>query len=179
MVLRGRLPDVTRHLRAGTRARLAVHAARVAGPRRTARTNRQAFAQTPDGYLWIGTTGGLVRFDGAHFTVFDRQNTPALHENSVFCLMVSRDGALWIGTEGGGLVRYASGEFRSWSTREGLSNEFVRTLAEDARRRHLGGHGQRPAAPGQGDHFVRVDGTAAIPALAVHPFTAIAPATCG
>ncbi len=27
----------------------------------------QAFAQTPDGYLWIGTTGGLVRFDGAHF----------------------------------------------------------------------------------------------------------------
>ena len=28
----------------------------------------QAFAQTHDGYLWIGTTGGLVRFDGAHFT---------------------------------------------------------------------------------------------------------------
>ena len=92
----------------------------------------QAFAQTPDGYLWIGTTGGLVRFDGAHFTVFDRQNTPALHENSVFCLMVSHDGALWIGTEGGGLVRYAQGQFRSWTTREGLSNDFVRALAEDA-----------------------------------------------
>ena len=61
----------------------------------------QAFAQTPDGYLWIGTTGGLVRFDGAHFVVFDRQNTPALHENDIFCLMVSRDGVLWIGTEGG------------------------------------------------------------------------------
>jgi hypothetical protein len=39
----------------------------------------QAFAQTPDGYLWIGTTGGLLRFDGAHFTVFDRQNTPDLN----------------------------------------------------------------------------------------------------
>ena len=101
----------------------------------------QAFAQTPDGYLWIGTTGGLVRFDGLHFVVFDRQNTPALHENSVFCLMVSRDGALWIGTEGGGLARYAHGEFRSWTSRDGLSNDFVRTLAQDARRRHLGGHG--------------------------------------
>ena len=44
----------------------------------------QAFAQTPDGYLWIGTTGGLLRFDGVHFTVFDSQNTPLLHENSVF-----------------------------------------------------------------------------------------------
>jgi len=41
----------------------------------------QAFAQTPDGYLWIGTTGGLLRFDGAHFTVFDRQNSPSLREN--------------------------------------------------------------------------------------------------
>jgi ligand-binding sensor domain-containing protein len=60
----------------------------------------QAFAQTADSYLWIGTTGGLLSFDGAHFTLFDRQNTPSLHENSVFCLMVSRDGALWIGTEG-------------------------------------------------------------------------------
>src|SRR5580692_7340933 len=71
----------------------------------------QAFAQTPDGYLWIGTTGGLLRFDGAHFTLFDRQNTPSLREFSIFCLMVSRDGSLWIGTEGGGLARYLHGEF--------------------------------------------------------------------
>ena len=73
----------------------------------------QAFAQTRDGYLWVGTSGGLVRFDGVHFTVFDRQNTPALHENSIFCLLVSRDGALWIGTEGGGIVRMADGRFQS------------------------------------------------------------------
>lgn len=38
----------------------------------------QAFAQTPDGYLWIGATRGLVRFLGAHFTVL--QNTPACFE---------------------------------------------------------------------------------------------------
>ena len=61
----------------------------------------QAFAQTPDGFLPIGTSGGL-RFDGLHLAVFDCHNMPALRENSVFCLMVSRDGGLWIGTESGG-----------------------------------------------------------------------------
>src|ERR1700733_6565121 len=91
----------------------------------------QAFAQTADGYLWIGTTGGLLRFDGAHFTLFDRQNTPALRENSIFCLMVSRDNTVWIGTEGGGVARYANGQFQSWTTREGLSNDFVRALFQD------------------------------------------------
>ena len=127
----------------------------------------QAFAQTPDGYLWIGTTGGLVRFDGLHFVVFDRQNTPALHENSVFCLMVSRDGALWIGTEGGGLTRYVHGEFRSWTSRDGLSNDFVRTLAQDA-------EGDIWAGTDNGllrlksDRFERVDGTGNVPPLAVH-----------
>ena len=127
----------------------------------------QAFAQTPDSFLWIGTTGGLVRFDGVHFKVFDRQNTPALRENSVFCLMVARDGALWIGTEGGGLARYAHGQFRSWTTHEGLSNDFVRALAEDAQ-------GNLWAGTDNGllrlerDRFVRIDGTGGVPALAVH-----------
>ena len=37
-----------------------------------------ALAQTPDGYLWIGTYNGLVRFDGVRFVVFDPANTPAL-----------------------------------------------------------------------------------------------------
>ena len=127
----------------------------------------QAFAQTRDGYLWIGTSGGLVRFDGVHFTVFDRQNTPALHENSIFCLMVSRDGALWIGTEGGGLARYAQGEFRSWTTREGLSNDFVRTVFEDAAGTVWAGTDNGLMQYSQG-RFVRVDGTAAIPELSVH-----------
>src|SRR5580700_12321717 len=59
----------------------------------------QAFAQTPDHYLWIGTSGGLVRFDGAKFVVFDRENTPEIRENSIFCLAVSHDGSLWAGTD--------------------------------------------------------------------------------
>src|SRR5258708_14611881 len=58
----------------------------------------QAFAQTPDNYLWIGTSGGLVRFDGAGFLLFHRENTPAIRENSVFCLTGARDGTLCMGT---------------------------------------------------------------------------------
>jgi hypothetical protein len=91
----------------------------------------QAFAQTPDHYLWIGTSGGLVRFDGARFVVFDRGNTPEIHENSVFCLTVSRDGSLWAGTDGGGLVRYHNGVFQAYSAAGGLTNGFVRAVYED------------------------------------------------
>src|SRR5271156_1509078 len=72
----------------------------------------QAFAQTPDRYLWIGTSGGLVRFDGARFVAFERRNTPAIHENSIFCPTVAHDGVLWAGTDGSCLVRYESGAFR-------------------------------------------------------------------
>jgi ligand-binding sensor domain-containing protein/signal transduction histidine kinase len=93
----------------------------------------QAIAQTPDGYLWIGTKGGLLRFDGARFVVYDHTNTPGLSESSINCLSVSRDGSLWIGTEGGGLVRYRDQVFRTYPTAEGSSDSFVRVIFEDHR----------------------------------------------
>ena len=71
----------------------------------------QAFAQTPDGYLWIGTSGGLVRFDGVRFVVFNRATEPAFRDDSIYSLLTTSDGALWAGTEGGGLVRYQDGSF--------------------------------------------------------------------
>src|SRR6516162_10124346 len=42
-----------------------------------------AMVQTPGGYLWFGTFHGLVRFDGVHLTVFDRNNTPELLSSSI------------------------------------------------------------------------------------------------
>ena len=47
----------------------------------------QALAQTPDGYLWIGTSGGLVRFDGVRFAVFNAANEPAFRDDSVYVLL--------------------------------------------------------------------------------------------
>lgn len=127
----------------------------------------QAFAQTPDGYLWIGTTGGLLRFDGAHFTVFDRQNTPDLNENSIFCLKVAKDGTLWIGTEGGGVLSYSAGHFRSWDAPDGKGNDFVRAIAQDPDGEIWAGT-DRGLLRLTGDRFLQIDGTKSIPPISVH-----------
>ena len=78
----------------------------------------RAITQTSDGYLWVGTSEGLARFDGARFTVFDRSNTPALQDNGILTLRLTRDGTLWIGTEGGGLLSYKTGTFRAFGPGE-------------------------------------------------------------
>jgi ligand-binding sensor domain-containing protein/signal transduction histidine kinase len=91
----------------------------------------QAIQESQDGYLWIGTTGGLVRFDGSHFHLYDHASTPALADSSVFCILAARDGSLWIGTDGGGLVRVKDGVFHAYTQADGLSNSFVRSLMED------------------------------------------------
>lgn len=88
----------------------------------------QAISQTPEGYLWIGTYGGLVRFDGARFVVFDRSSTPAMRDDSILALCPARDGSLWIGTEGGGLLHYSKGTFEAFGAKEGLTNGFVRAI---------------------------------------------------
>ncbi|MGA3008630.1 MAG: two-component regulator propeller domain-containing protein [Terracidiphilus sp.] len=91
----------------------------------------QAFAQTPDGYLWVGTSGGLLRFDGARFRLFAHENTPAFGENSVFCLLAGHDGRLWIGTDGSGLIEWRNGAFHTYPVAQGQTADFVRSLAED------------------------------------------------
>jgi len=127
----------------------------------------QAFAQTADRYLWIGTTGGLARFDGEHFLVFDRENTPAFAENNVFCLMVARDNTLWIGMEGGGLIRYRNGVFRAFTPGDGLNNPFVRTVLEDHTGKIWVGTDSGLFLL-TGERLERVDDKGGIPALAIH-----------
>ena len=71
-----------------------------------------SLAQTPDGYLWVGTYNGLARFDGARFVVFDPVNQPALGQARVQGLFLDASGTLWINTFRGGLTSYRAGEFR-------------------------------------------------------------------
>ena len=54
-----------------------------------------AMTQTRDGYLWLGTLNGLVRFDGVRFTVFNKGNSPGLPSNRITALYEDRDDDLW------------------------------------------------------------------------------------
>ena len=71
-----------------------------------------SFAQTSDGYLWIGTEAGLVRFDGLRFVlVRDPSRTQAY--SSVIGLAAANDGSLWVRLRGLTLLQYRGGEFRN------------------------------------------------------------------
>lgn len=130
----------------------------------------QAFAQTPDGYLWIGTKGGLIQFDGVKFLVYTHENTPNLVESSVNCLAVGPDGSLWIGTEGGGLIRFHNRTFQSYPTKDGLRNSFVRAVYVDSHETVWVGADQGLFQV-VGPSLQRVDGTNGVPAIFVRTIT--------
>jgi ligand-binding sensor domain-containing protein/signal transduction histidine kinase len=68
-----------------------------------------AMTQTRDGYLWLGTVSGLVRFDGMKFTVFDEDTTPGLGSSPIVSLFEDSRDNLWIGTEGAGVILAGKG----------------------------------------------------------------------
>ncbi len=90
--------------------------------------------QTSDGYLWLGTDGGLVRFDGIEFVTFDAENTPQFKSDTVSDLLQDASGTLWIST-GAGLLSYRSGAFRAFTTAQGLPADTVWFSYEDHRHR--------------------------------------------
>jgi ligand-binding sensor domain-containing protein len=90
----------------------------------------QDIVQTRDGYLWLATQEGLVRYDGLAFTVFDTSDA-AIPRNFVESLHEARDGALWFGTFHGGVTRYSGGKFRTYTTRDGLSANGATAIAEE------------------------------------------------
>jgi signal transduction histidine kinase/ligand-binding sensor domain-containing protein len=89
----------------------------------------QALVQGKDGYIWLGTEAGLVRFDGMGFQVFDRTTSPSLPGNDVQCLLAASDGSLWVGTSEG-LARWQNGAVTVFDTTRGLPSNDVRSLVE-------------------------------------------------
>jgi len=90
-----------------------------------------ATVQTHDGYLWIATYGGLARFDGVRFTIFNNANTPELQSDRITSLYEDRKNTLWIGHERGDLTSYHDGKFTAQSVHEGGVRRKIAALGAD------------------------------------------------
>jgi signal transduction histidine kinase/ligand-binding sensor domain-containing protein/ActR/RegA family two-component response regulator len=90
----------------------------------------QTMLQTRDGYVWVGTEEGLVRFDGERFEVFNRNNAPELPGRDVKALFEASDGSLWIGMVGG-LARLKDGRFTGYSLANGLLHDWILAVTGD------------------------------------------------
>jgi ligand-binding sensor domain-containing protein/signal transduction histidine kinase len=86
-----------------------------------------AIAQTPDGYLWLGTDFGLLRFDGVKAVPWQPPAGEHLPSSSVLSLLASRDGTLWIGTVKG-LASWKDGKLTQYAE---IAGQIVETLLED------------------------------------------------
>jgi diguanylate cyclase (GGDEF)-like protein len=93
-------------------------------------------AQDGQGLVWIATTGGLVRYDGYRFRLYqtDPEDPSSLPGNVVRVLHRARDGRIWIGTESEGVARYdaVADRFERFGEADGVPTLPIRALADDA-----------------------------------------------
>jgi ligand-binding sensor domain-containing protein/AraC-like DNA-binding protein len=94
-----------------------------------------SIGQTPDGYLWIASTKGLVRFDGMKFTVIDFTGDKAvdpMKSTIPDTLFVDREGTLWIGSSVGlTSYQYQTGRFKTFTPADGITKDRIRRIKDD------------------------------------------------
>jgi hypothetical protein len=90
-----------------------------------------AICQTPEGYLWLATFDGLVRYDGFQFTTFNKSNTKGIQGNRFGSIFCTADGGFWAGADGSGVTRYDQGRFKTYTVRNGLPSDGVWGLSGD------------------------------------------------
>ena len=89
--------------------------------------------QTPDGYLWLATRVGLVRFDGVRFTTFKAGSEKGLESSTTQDLVIDPDGSVWVATLGGGVAHYQAGKFHTYTVKDGLPSDEIGALYRDSR----------------------------------------------
>ncbi len=118
--------------------------------------------QTDDGYIWLATYGGLVRFDGLTFETYHIGNTRGLVSNRLKTLLESNSGGLWIGHENGGVSVFRNGAFDTPPVLDSLKNEFVEDLCDDLDGKVWVGTG-KGLYSFDGNRLTRYDNTSGLP----------------
>lgn len=88
-----------------------------------------AIAETEEGFIWIGSYSGLIRYDGNTFERMD--STTGI--TSVVCLYVDSKNRLWIGTNDNGVAVMENGKYKIYDTADGLGSSSVRSITEDSK----------------------------------------------
>lgn len=83
-----------------------------------------AVTQTKDGYMWIGTSSGLIRYDGENFDVFQPSGGQGLLSPLILTLLGAQDGSLWVG-DGSGVDHLQSGQIRNYGEHRGRVNAIL------------------------------------------------------
>ncbi len=94
-----------------------------------------ALLQDGNGYLWLATNDGLVRFDGIRFTVFNTVSHPEMQSNRILGLVEGSDGSLWWWTEQMHLVSMSGDRVRHYTEADGLPSRDVQQILRDRRNR--------------------------------------------
>ncbi|GMV22673.1 MAG: hypothetical protein AMXMBFR57_26220 [Acidimicrobiia bacterium] len=88
-----------------------------------------AIDQTPDGFLWVTTLGGLARFDGRTFQTFDTTTNPELPHTRFAGVRTDAEGQLWVTLQTGQLLRFTNGQFELMGPAHGLPDGLVLRIA--------------------------------------------------
>jgi len=89
-----------------------------------------AITQTPDGYLWLGTRGGVCRFDGLDIEIYTHENVSQLANDNIICLFVDSNGTLWISQDKGGITFYRNRHFYRPDQLKPLENSTILSIHE-------------------------------------------------